>query len=279
MKRQEALTQARNILNNHGIEDASLEAEVILRHVLSLDRARLFSELDEDISHAQDMDYFTLIARRGAGEPTAYITGHREFYGLDFIVNQNVLIPRPETELLVEKALEFAGNHRVSVMADVGTGCGAIAVCLAKNLRNTRIYALDASEKALAVAEENCSRHSVPDRVTLIRSNLLDELPESVDVLVANLPYVKTTEIPASGTVSFEQILALDGGESGLKTIVELCHQAVGKILPGGCMLLEIGQGQAEPVTNVLAESFPAAAINVYPDYAGLERVVGVYLT
>jgi release factor glutamine methyltransferase len=164
-------------------------------------------------------------------------------------------------------------------MADVGTGCGAIAILLAKNIPDTRIYALDASEKALAVAEENCSRHKVPDRVTLVRSNLLDELPESVDVLVANLPYVKTTEIPASGPVSFEPILALDGGESGLKTIVELCRQAFDKILHDGCMLLEIGQGQAETVTNVLAELFPAAAINVYPDYAGTERVVGVYLT
>jgi release factor glutamine methyltransferase len=279
LKRQEALTQARKFLNKHRIEDASLEAEVLLRHVLSIDRASLFSALDEDISRAQETEYFTLIKRRCTGEPTAYITGHREFYGLDFIVNQDVLIPRPETELLVAKTLEFAGNHRLNSIADVGTGCGAIAISLAKNLLDARIFALDASDKALAVAGENCRLHGVSGRIALIQSDLLEALPEPIDVIIANLPYVKTAEIPADGPVSFEPLLALDGGESGLKSIVELCHQAVGKILPGGCLFLEIGRGQAGPVTNVISKLFPAAGINVYPDYAGIERVVGVYLT
>lgn len=279
MKRQEALAQARIILDNRGIEDASLEAEVLLRHVLSIDRARLFSALDEELSPEQETRYFELIERRCTGEPAAYITGHREFYGFDFTVNQNVLIPRPETELLVEKTLEFAGNHRINTIADVGTGCGAIAVSLAKHLTDTGIYAFDASEEALAVAGENCRRHGVSGRVTLVRSDLLEALPGPVDILVANLPYIKTDEIPAGGPVSFEPLLALDGGASGLKAIMELCRQAVDSILPGGCMFLEIGRGQAGPVTVILGKLFPAAGINVYPDYAGIERVIAVYLT
>ena len=279
MKLKEALTHARKILNNHYIEDASLEAEILLRHLLIIDRSRLFTELEMNLTDVQKIDYLKLIERRRQGEPSAYITGHREFYGLDFMVDRNVLIPRPETELLVEKALEFTANRQNLTLADVGTGCGAIAISLAKNLNDIKIYALDTSEKALEVARNNCHMHGVFKSIELIRSNMLDSLPEPVDMIVANLPYIKTSEIPGNGPLSFEPLLSLDGGESGLVAIERLCHQAVGKLRENGSMLLEIGQGQAKSVQNILIKIFPETRIETYSDYSGIDRVVGVYLT
>ena len=171
MKLKEALYNARSILNDNQIDDSSLEAEVLLRHVLHIDRTRLFAEPDIELDISQEQEFFKLIERRCDGEPSAYITGHREFYNLDFIVNPDVLIPRPETELLVEKTLEFAGNHKVSSIADIGTGCGCVAVSLAKNLSGMIIYALDNSEKALKIAQENCNKHKVSEIVQLVKSD------------------------------------------------------------------------------------------------------------
>jgi len=280
VKLKEALTHAREILDNQHIEDASLIAEVLLRHVLKIDRARFYTELNTDLTEEQKQYYLKLVERRCTGEPTAYITGHREFYGLDFIVDRNVLIPRPETELLVEKALEFAGKHQVSTIADVGTGCGAIVISLVKNLaEDIKIYALDASDEALEIAGKNCHEHGVSTSVELIRSDMLASLTESVDMIVANMPYFKTSELPVLGPLSFEPTLALDGGETGLAAIEQICRQAFNKIRPGGSLLLEIGQGQAGDVRDILSGVFPAAVIEVYPDYAGIERVVAVYLT
>jgi release factor glutamine methyltransferase len=279
VKLKEALARARKLLDNSKIEDASLEAEILLRHIMKIDRAQLYTGMDNDLAHHQEQDYLKLIERRCRGEPSAYITGHREFYGLDFTVNPGVLIPRPETELLVEKALEFAANHTTGSVADVGTGCGAIAVSLAKNLDSVKIYALDASDKALEVAGENCQKHGVSGVIELIRSDLLEALPEPVDMIIANLPYVKTAEVPEKGPVSFEPLLALDGGPEGLAAIERLCRQSAGKILNNGCMLLEMGPGQAASLRQLISEIYPAASIMIYRDYAGIERVIGVYLT
>jgi release factor glutamine methyltransferase len=279
VKLKEALTNARKILDNSKIEDASLEAEILLRHILKINRARFYADLNNDLTHHQEQDYLKLIERRCRGEPSAYITGHREFYGLDFTVNPGVLIPRPETELLVEKALEFAINHQISSIADVGTGCGSIAVSLAKNLDGVKIYALDASDRALEVAAENCQKHGVSGVIELIRSDLLESLPEPVDMIIANLPYVKTDELPEKGSVSFEPVMALDGGPEGLATIERLCRQSAGRIRSSGCILLEIGPGQASSLRQLISEIYPAATIIIYPDYAGIERVIGVYLT
>jgi len=279
VKLKEALSHAKKLLVNHHIEDASLEAEILLRCILEIDRARLYTELDKDLTESQLTKYLNLIERRCQGEPSAYITGHREFYGLDFIVDSNVLIPRPETELLVEKALEFSGNHQISTIADVGTGCGAIAISLAINLNDVKIYGLDASEKALEVARENHRKHGVSGKMELLQSDLLKSLPSSVDMIIANLPYIKSSEVPGTGPVSFEPVMALDGGPSGLAAIERLCRESVGKIRNNGVLLLEIGQGQADSVKGLVSQIYPAANIKVYLDDAGIERVTGIYLT
>ncbi|OGN99920.1 MAG: protein-(glutamine-N5) methyltransferase, release factor-specific [Chloroflexi bacterium RBG_13_51_52] len=261
------------------MDDASIEGEILLRHVLGISRARLFADLDGDVSPHQEKTLMELVARRVRGEPASYITGRREFYGLDFIVNPHVLIPRPETELLVEKAINLCRKNSYSKIADIGTGCGVVAISLAVNLPEKTIYAIDISSSALEVARENCRIHKTLDRVILLEGDMLEPLPGPVDLIIANLPYVRGTDISNKGELSFEPRLALDGGEEGLDKIKKLCLQAGKKLCKNGSLLLEIGQGQAEALKNDLHNIFPSALIEVERDLAGIERMVCLSLT
>jgi release factor glutamine methyltransferase len=272
---KQALRLARDILSQNGVEDAPFEGELLLRHTLNIDRVRLYIDLEKELTPQQEEAFWLLLKRRLNGEPSAYITGHREFYGLDFRVNPNVLIPRPESELLVGTTLAIAKNHPLSVIADIGTGSGAIAISLAVNLPQAKIYATDISAAALEVALANCRRHGVSGRVRLLEGNLLEPLPEPVDIIVANLPYVSQSELD----LRFEPPLALDGGAGGIKIIKQLCQQAGGKLKSGGWLLLEIGQGQAEAVAAILHNIFPEGEIEVIPDLGGIERVVCLSLS
>jgi release factor glutamine methyltransferase len=267
---KQALRHARDILSRNGVEDAPLEGELLLRHTLNIDRVQLYIDLEKELTPRQEEAFRLLLERRLSGEPSAYITGHREFYGLDFKVNPSVLIPRPESELLVEKTLAIAKNHPLSIIADIGTGSGALAINLALGLPRAKIYATDISAAALKVASANCRRHGVSGRVRLLKGNLLEPLPEPVDIIVANLPYVSQPELDPQ----FEPPLALDGGADGTRIIKQLCQQAGGKLKAGGWLLLEIGQGQAEVVVAILHNLFPEVEIEVIPDLGGIERVV-----
>jgi len=277
MTLKQALSHARGMLAVNNIEEAPLECELLLRHALKISRVQLYLDLNHELSPEQEETFWSLITNRLNGEPTAYITGHREFYGLDFYVNRNVLIPRPESELLVEKALGLAQNCPVFTIAEIGTGCGAIAISLALNLPLAKIYATDISASALKVALLNCQRHKVVDRICLLPGNLLEPLPEPVDLIVANLPYVRELELPRP--VNFEPLLALNGGSDGLEKIRQLCSQLSGKLRPKGCLLLEIGQGQRRAVTTLLRSLFPTTEIEVAPDLIGIDRVVSLTLT
>jgi release factor glutamine methyltransferase len=279
VNRRQALVRARGILAESDIEDASLEGEVLLRHVLGISRSQLYTDLDIELGPAQERALNEMLERRRRGEPSAYITGHREFYGLDFYVDSNVLVPRPETELLVEKAIELARNHPVTTIADIGTGCGAIAVSLAVNLPGVSVYATDLSPAALEVARKNCRRHGIAGRVVLLRGNLLEPLTGPVDIIVANLPYVREADLSRVGALSYEPALALDGGVEGLDVTTILCRQASEKLHKGGSLLLEIGEGQAGSVTNILRDVFPTGMIDIQRDLAGLERMVVLRLT
>ena len=281
MNLKQALARARETLTTGNIEEAPLEGELLLRHALGINRVQLYQEINRELSPEQEETFWQLIQRRLQGEPSAYITGHREFYGIDFHVDPRVLIPRPESELLVEMAIKIAQNSLITTIADIGTGCGAIAISLALNLPKARIYATDISAPALEVALFNCQKHGVADRIFLLKGNLLEPLPEPVDLIVANMPYVKAADMPhiEAKPVSFEPPLALDGGEDGLEKIDRLCQQAVSKLNPLGCLLLEIGQGQAKPVVNLVRNIFPSAQITVTPDLGGIERVVSLCLT
>ncbi len=279
MTLKQVLSRARGILAENSIEDAPLECELLLRHALNLSRTQLYLGLDHELRPKQEEAFWHLLKRRLDGEPTAYITGHREFYGLDFYVDHRVLIPRPESELLVETALGLAQNYPLSTIAEVGTGCGAIAISLALSLPEAKIYATDISAAALEVALVNCQKHGVVDKVHLLHGNMLDPLPEAVDLIIANLPYVKQSELARMGSARFEPRLALDGGSDGTERIRQLCRQAGGKLRPSGFLLLEIGQGQKRAVTAFLHTLFPNGKIEVVPDLGGIDRVVNLSLT
>jgi release factor glutamine methyltransferase len=279
VNRREALARARDILAKGSIEDASLEGEILLRHVLGINRAQLYTDLDLEVNPEQEKSLSRLLERRRRGEPSAYITGHREFYGLDFRVDRSVLIPRPESELLVELAVNLARGKTIKKIADIGTGCGAIAISLAINLPQATVYATDISREALEVARFNCQRHGVVNRVELLHGNLVEPLAESVDIIVANLPYVRERDLPRSGPLGFEPSLALNGGENGLDKIKSLCRKAGKRLKGDGYLLLEIGEGQAPAVTTFLRKTFPEAAIEIHKDLAGTARALSLCLT
>jgi release factor glutamine methyltransferase len=272
---KQALAQARGVLDTAGIPDAALECEVLLRHTLGIDRPRLYLDIDTELGQEPQQTFFALIARRARGEPTAYITSHREFFGLDFYVDPSVLIPRPETELLVETAVDLIRRYSPGPVADIGTGSGAIAVSLAVTLPGVRVFATDASAGALAVARRNAVRHGVADRITFLEGNLLEPLPGPVALIIANMPYVRTSDMVS---LSGEPALALDGGPDGTDKIIKLCRQAGDRLAPSGSLLLEIGQDQRQAVVGALRELFPGGRIAVLADLAGVDRVVSLNL-
>ena len=278
MTMKQTFSHAREILITNNIEDATLESELLLRHTLKINRVQLYLNRDYELNSKETQTFWHLIERRLNGELTAYITGYREFYGLDFYINPNVLIPRPESELLVDKALELTQNRTIATIAEIGTGCGAIAISLALNLPQTKFYATDISNAALKVALVNCRKHSATNRIHLLQGDMLDPLSEPVDLIIANLPYVKESELPPSCSPIFEPRLALNGGSDGLEKIRRLCRQANNKLGPEGCLLLEIGQGQSSAITTFLDNLFPSAKISVTPDLSGINRVVGLTL-
>lgn len=257
-------------------ETPRLDAELLLAHALGWGRARLIAEGRQPLALGQLGGYRQLVARRAALEPVAYIVGHREFYGLDFAVDRRVLVPRPETELLVELALAFAGQtfERFRIV-DVGTGSGCIAVALAVHLPEARVVAVDISPAALQVARRNVERHGVAERVRLAEGDLLAPLDEPVDLLVSNPPYTIVSEID-EGVRRHEPGGALDGGPDGLAVYRRLLAQAPAKLRPGGSLLLEIGATQADAVTELARQHFPKASIRLYRDLAGLDRVVTI---
>jgi release factor glutamine methyltransferase len=277
MQVKEALGQAASQLREHGVESPRLDAELLLAHVLDLNRAALFTWPDRRLTPKELTRFRDLVVRRAAREPLAYIVGHREFFGLDFRVDPRVLIPRPETELLVEHVLRLAERMDSAIrIADVGAGSGAIAVSMAVRLPGATLYALDDSAGALALTAENARRHGVAARVHCLEGDLLEPLPEPVDLITANLPYVATEEwqhlIPEIR--EYEPRAALDGGPDGLNLIRRLLAMAPARLEPGGMVLLEIGASQGEAVTGLARAHFPRADIAVVQDYAGLDRLV-----
>jgi len=260
-----------------------LAAEVLLAHVLGVSRAYLLAHPERALTDVEWEAFAQLVARSARGEPLFYLIGEREFYGLPFKVTPAVLIPRPETEHLVDAALEWARSRAYRayaplIFADIGTGSGCIAVALAVYLPNSRGYATDLSPEALAVARENAARHGVAHRLTFLEGDLCAPLPEPVDLLIANLPYVARSEWEGLDLAirEYEPILALDGGPDGLDVIRRFLAQAPGFLRPMGAVFLEIGAGQGAAVLDLARRAFPQAVIRLLKDAAGLDRVVAI---
>lgn len=260
------------------VDDSRIEAEVLLRHVLGWDRARFFASLrdpvDEDAASRMGM----LLRRRAGGEPLAYIVGSREFYGLDFHVDPRVLVPRPETELLVDAVIKYADRRRgdgaISI-CDVGTGSGAVAVALTAHLPGAIVYATDLSANAIEVARLNVWRHGVSDRVHLLRCDLLSGLPGPVDVIVSNPPYVRSSEIPTlQREVQREPRAALDGGPDGMAVMRRLFDNAPAFLRPGGFMAVEIDPRQRDASLEMAGNALTGASITCADDLAGRPRAI-----
>ena len=251
-----------------------LEAEVLLGHVMGLSRTALLAHPERPVTPDQESRFTELTARRAAHYPLPYLTGRVEFYGLDLSVTPEVLIPRPETELLVDMALA----RQPASVVDVGTGSGCVAIALAVHLPRSLIYAIDISAAALAVARRNAERHGVAGRVQLMAADLLAPRPRLVDLIVSNPPYVAADEW-ATLQVSvrdFEPRLGLDGGPDGLTVIQRLLSEAPAVLRPGGVMLVEIGASQGDAVSYLAETAFPEARISIHSDLAGRNRVLEV---
>lgn len=283
-----ALLAAARRLREAGIESAQLDAAVLLSFVLGVNKAWLYAHPTRRLSEIEIAQFEDLVRRRMGHEPVAYLVGYKPFYGLDITVDRRVLIPRPETELLVDRVLAHV-RHLVREglrprVADIGTGSGAIAVALAVHLPDLVVYATDISPEALEVAERNIWRYGVGDQVQLLPGHLLDPLPEPVDIIVANLPYIPTGELARlpPQVRDFEPFLALDGGPDGLQVIRQLLDALVrpegrAKLRPGGMVYLEIGADQGEAAVTLVRETLGDVEIEIVPDYAGLDRLLVVW--
>jgi release factor glutamine methyltransferase len=265
-----------------------LEAEVWLAHLLGRDRAWLLAHPEAPVPPAGLEAFWAGVARLAQGEPLAYLTGRREFFGLEFLVNPNVLVPRPETELLVETALaaaqrlyaahEWRFTHSPLRIADIGSGSGCIVVALAVHLPTAVFLATDVSAQALAAAWQNAARHGVVERIDFRQGSLLEPLAAPVDILCANLPYIDTDELAGLAVARHEPALALDGGAGGLLWVRRLLAAAPRFVNPGGAALLEIGATQGAQARALAEAAFPGAAVSLRRDLAGLDRLLVIEL-
>ncbi len=274
----ERVSEAARRLAEAGIDarDAAFDAEVLARHALGWDRATYLARWREPAPPGFGDRFGRLIARRCRREPVARIAGSREFWGLDIEVTPAVLVPRPESELLVETALARLGDRTARwTIADVGTGSGCLAIALARELPRARVAATDISPEALAVAQRNAARHGAADRVTFHQADLLDGLPGPFDLIVSNPPYVPDAVIDTlTPEVSrHEPAAALRGGPDGLDTVRRLAAVAAGRLRTGGWLVMEIGAGQSGDAAD-LARGAGMRAVAVHPDLQGIPRAV-----
>ncbi len=257
-------------------EDARLEAVAMVAHVLRVDRAHLLGRLADAVLPDALSAFDGLLRRRSAREPLAYIVGRREFYGVDIVCSSAALIPRPETEMLVDFALASVRRRSGTVtVADVGTGTGAIAIAIAANAPNAHIVATDISAEALGLARDNTRHQGVADRIALERVDLLDGLG-LFDLIVANLPYVREDDREALPPEirEHEPRLALVGGATGLEIIERLLDAAPAHLAPRGWLAVELGDTQGAAASRIARDRFPAATVCVKKDLAGLDRML-----
>jgi len=279
---REALNLAEQSLSKSGIPDAYSEAELLLCHAVNFTRTQLYTYPEKELEEREHILLNELLLRRIQNEPTAYILKHCGFYNSSFYVDTRVLIPRPETELLVEKVIDFVTTHPPAKtkfkIADIGTGSGAIATSLALALPDAIIYATDISKPALQVACLNFHYHNVHHRIIPLHGNLLSPLPEPVDVVVANLPYIAQKEIAslAPEINNYEPLIALNGGKDGMDKIRSLLYQSPEKINHTGCILLEIGQNQEKLLLPLVHRLFPKADVKITTDLSGINRVLEI---
>ena len=268
-------------LKRHGAEVPRLDAEVLLAYSLGCARIQLYTTFDQEPSEAARSKFRELVRRRAEGEPVAYLVGRREFYSLSFRVTPDVLIPRPETELLVVGLLDLARQRddaRPAEVCDVGTGSGILAVCAAKHLPEARITAVDLSPQALAVAQANAAEHGVGDRITFVTGDLLAGLSgdRQFDFVLSNPPYVSAAEYAALAPEvrNYEPQMALLAGPTGSEVIQRLVPQACQRLRPGGWLLLEISPMIHAAVLGIMENEARLEQVTTIKDLARHPRVI-----
>ncbi|MBZ4663937.1 MAG: prmC [Caloramator sp.] len=265
-------------IQNINSDTPQLDAEVLLSSVLKKDRLYLIIHRDDTLDNEVIEKYKQYVERRKKGEPVAYIINQKEFYGYEFYVEKGVLIPRPDTEILVEEVIKRSGEYENPVIVDVGCGSGAISVVLAKEIKGSRVFALDLMDIPIKVTKINAKRLGVEDRVQVIRSdifeNLNKELEGNVDIIVSNPPYIRDEVIPTLMTdvKDFEPYEALSGGEDGLIFYRRIADEALKYLKKDGLIAFEIGFDQREALFNILSRDYKN--IECIKDLAGLDRVI-----
>jgi len=278
----EAIHNASNRLSAAGIANARLDAEVLLAHIIKKDRVWLITHRDEVLDDEQQRAFAEVIRRRTGREPLQHIMGSQEFWGLEFMVTPDVLIPRPETEHIIEAALAIVQDRNSPVrIIDLCTGSGCIAVSLAKELAAARIIATDASEKALAVARENSRRHGVAERIRFLQGDLFRPLEEldlrgQVDILVSNPPYVLAGNLSTlqPEVRDYEPQMALIAGPEGTEIAIRIIRTAPEYLKQNGALIMEMGMGQSEALMRAVAATSAYAGPDILKDLAGINRVI-----
>ena len=280
------LNWSTNTLKDHEVENPRLNAELLLARSLNLSTEGLYAHLHDQVKEREQRELEKLIQRRISGEPLQYILGHQEFWSIDFKVDRRVLIPRPETELLVEQSLSILSKtsfKRILSVLEIGTGSGAIAIALAKEMKNIFLVATDISKDALAIAMENAKSEGVQSQIEFVNGDLFGPFRPSrerkcFDLILSNPPYIIRPEIGslAKEVRDYEPIVALDGGEDGLEFYRRLISQAPFYLREGGWLLLEIGQGQRLLVFELIEGGGNFLKPDCIPDLSGIERVVKV---
>lgn len=282
MKVKEALSWGTQSLQAEGISSPRLDSEVLLMHNLNLTRTRLYLDYERELTDREEADYRKLIDRRAARVPVAYLIGKKEFMSLELQVDSCVLIPRPETELLVERVLEEMKNYFSPVrVLDIGTGSGAIALSLAYYSSGNQIYALDCSKEALQVAQINARGLGLTEKVRFLHGDLWNGVELELDnncfqVIVSNPPYISQYEMSTleKEVLDYEPHLALVAGLDGLDFYRRIARGLSKYLAPGGLVALEVGKGQAALVKALLENTKIFSKLTVLPDYAGIERIV-----
>ncbi len=258
-------------------DTASLDVQVMLAEIMDVNRAYLLAYRDQPLSPNHQAQFEAWVSRREAGEPIAYILGRKGFYDREFIVSPDVLIPRPETEHLLEIALEYGTTHPTCVAVDVGTGSGVLAVTFKANIPHSTVYAVDVSKKALDIARSNAEKHLV--EIRFLQGDLLRPLVEQdieVDIVMANLPYIPTADLAKLEVGKHEPMTALDGGQDGLDFIRRMLADVPKVCRPQAQIFLEIGAEQGQAVKALALEMLSPQSVRAIPDYAGHDRVVVV---
>lgn len=275
MKIKELIEYGKNTLNKNEVQDSSIISRILAEYILNFNRQEIIANLDKEVKEEQRVRYYLALIEIIQGMPIQYITNKQEFMKLDFYVDENVLIPQPDTEILVEKAIEEAKKIENVEILDMCTGSGCIGISIAKNIENAKVTLVDISKYAIEIAKKNALRNKVESQLTFIQSNMFEKVEKKFDIIVSNPPYIKTDVIPKlDKQVQNEPHIALDGGKDGLKFYKIIIEEAQKYLKENGKLILEIGYDQKEEVENLIKQSGQYKKIEVIKDLSQNDRVI-----